>query len=174
MTPLKPGMGWPIGIAALLAATVAGNLAVMRIAGDDPAFAVEPDYYRKAVLYDSTLAQAARNQALGWTAESRFAPLAPGRETPLRVTLTDSAGAPVAGATVQVTAMFNARAADRLEATLAPQPDGSYAATLPVAHAGLWEVRIEATRGGDRFTASHRLDVVRARGPERPSAPGGE
>ena len=29
----------------------------MRIANDDPSFAIEPDYYRKAVTWDSTLAQ---------------------------------------------------------------------------------------------------------------------
>ena len=47
---MKPGAGWPIGIAIVLAATVVGNLVMMRVAGDDPSMAIEPDYYRKAGL----------------------------------------------------------------------------------------------------------------------------
>ena len=54
----------------VLALTVAGNLWVMRIANADPSFSVEPDYYRKAVDWDSTMAQRARNEALGWQLRS--------------------------------------------------------------------------------------------------------
>lgn len=157
---MKPGMQWPIGITLLLAATIVGNLLVMRVAADDPAFAVEPDYYRKAVLHDSTMARQQRSAALGWTAEARFEPLVPGRDTPLHLVLRDARGAPVAGATVRVVALFNARAADRFTMTLTPQPDGSYAAPVPVAHAGLWELRIEATRGAEQFVDTRRVDVL--------------
>lgn len=158
---MKPGAGWPIGIATVLVATVVGNLVVMRVAGNDPAFAVEPDYYRKAVEYDATMAQERANAALGWTATSAFAPLTDGRDTPLRVTLADASGAAVSDATVRVVAMFNARSGDRLDAVLVPEGDGRYVTTLPVAWAGQWEVRIDATRGADRFTASQRVEVSR-------------
>ena len=41
---MKPGAGWPIGIALVLCATVVGNLVMMRVAGSDPSMAIEPDY----------------------------------------------------------------------------------------------------------------------------------
>ena len=50
-------MGWPIGVATILASTVVANIIVMQIANDDPSFAVEPDYYRKAVNFDATMAE---------------------------------------------------------------------------------------------------------------------
>ena len=170
---MKPGAAWPIGIAVLLVATMAGNLVMMRIASDDPAFAVEPDYYRKAVHFDSTMAQERANTALGWTATSRFAPLADGRDTQLRITLADASGAAISDATVRVVAMFNARAGDRLDALLVPEGDGAYVTALPVTWAGQWEVRIDATRGTDRFTASQRVEVTRQRVAPDESAGGG-
>ena len=54
---MKRGMWWPIGITTVLATTVAANLWVMRLANEDHSFAIEPDYYRKAIMWDSTLAQ---------------------------------------------------------------------------------------------------------------------
>ena len=63
---MKRGAWWPIGITTVLATTVAANLWVMRIANDDPSFAIEPDYYQKAIMWDSTLAQARRDAILGW------------------------------------------------------------------------------------------------------------
>ena len=54
---MKRGLWWPIAVAAILATTVAANIWVMMIANDDPSFAIEPDYYRKALAWDTTLAQ---------------------------------------------------------------------------------------------------------------------
>ena len=67
---MKPGMGWPIGVTVILGATIAVNLWVMKIANSDPSFAIEPDYYRKAVHYDSTMAQQRLNASLGWGVEA--------------------------------------------------------------------------------------------------------
>ena len=63
---MKRGSWWPIGITAVLATTVAANVWVATIASDDPSFAIEPDYYAKAIAWDSTLAQARTNATLGW------------------------------------------------------------------------------------------------------------
>ena len=40
---------WPAGLTLILAITVAANIWVMRIASDDPSFAIEPNYYARAV-----------------------------------------------------------------------------------------------------------------------------
>lgn len=160
------GRAWIAAVVAILAATVALNLAVLRLAKADPSFAVEPDYYRRALRWDDELAQRRRNAALGWRASPALdvasAGGAAGAE--LRVRLSGADGAPLSGATVRVRAFAVARSAHVLAATLVPHAAGEYVARLPVARGGAWELRVEAARGGARFTSVHRLDVTRAAG----------
>ena len=170
---MKPGMQWPIGIAVILAATVAANLTMMRIANSDPSFAVEPDYYQKAVAFDSTLAHVNASARLGWSARVTIAQdtASRGDSTSVQasdhtmgplvaVALRDSLQQPITHATVTVHALFIARANDVLSATLAETTPGNYRAALPVQHAGIWEIRIAATRGTDAFVSSARVDVA--------------
>ena len=159
---MKSGMGWPIGVATILAATVVANIVVMRIASDDPAFAVEPDYYRKAVQFDSTMAQQRQNLSLGWGFDAAIDSIGDGRQTRLAVKLRDASASPLPGARVAVMARFNARANDTLSAVLTEEAPGTYVTTLPIAHAGVWEVRVDATHGSQRFSTSARVNAVRA------------
>ena len=71
---MKPSTRWPLGITALLALFVGVNVYLMRVANDDPSFSVEPDYYHKAVVFDSTIAQERRNVVLGWRASTSIDP----------------------------------------------------------------------------------------------------
>ncbi|MGH7618186.1 MAG: FixH family protein [Gemmatimonadaceae bacterium] len=158
---MKQGARWPIGVALVLAATVTANLVLYYVAGADPSFAVEPDYYAKAVAWDSTLAQAKRNVALGWRVSPTLSPFTARRGALLSLTLTDSSASPIADAIVKVSAFYNARADSVLTATLQLSATG-YSATLPVAHAGEWELRFDVTRGREHFTSTTRVDVVRA------------
>ena len=156
---MRRGIGWPIGVAAVLALTVGVNIWVAVIAGDDPSFAVEQDYYKKAVSWDSTLAQQRNNERLGWRLVPALGLVTRGAATPLNIRLVDSTGTPISDATVRVSAFYNARAGTILEATLAPDATG-YATHLPIAHAGAWELRFDVRRGSDRFTAISRVDAV--------------
>lgn len=152
------GRLWIAGVVAILGATVGVNLYVLRIASADPSFAVEPDYYGKALRWDDELAQRDHNAALGWRVEPALATTPPAGAT-LNLRLADAGGRPVRDASVRVRAFAVARAAHVVEATLAAASDGGYSAALPVNRAGLWELRVEAVRGRDRFTSVHRLDV---------------
>ena len=167
MSLLAPSVRWPLGIAAILGATVAANLVVMRVASDDPSFAVEPDYYRRAVGWDSTLAQARASAALGWRVATQVTPLVAGAPATVTLAITDRDGAPVTGATVAVEALFNARANDRHTATLPEVAPGRYAAPLPLARAGVWELRVQVRRDGappQAFHAVERVTVGRGEG----------
>lgn len=153
------GRAWIAGVAVILGATVAVNIHVFRLANADPSFAVEQDYYGKALRWDDELAQRERNAMLGWTASLALSP--DGSEgTMVRVRLADAGGAPLRDARVRVSAFSVARSARVLEATLVAEGDGEYAAPLPVTRGGMWELRVEAVRGADRFTSTHRLDLV--------------
>jgi hypothetical protein len=78
------------------------------------------------------------------------------------VSLTDAAGQLIDGATVDVAALFNARAGDVHSETLRPDGAGGYSAELPVRYAGVWELRFTVVRGDDRFTRSARVEATRS------------
>ena len=99
---MKRGTWWPIGITGVLAVTVAANIWVAKIASEDPSFAIEQDYYQKAIAWDSTLAQANRNTQLGWRLTPELGPIGTNGRLRVSARLTDAAGAPISAATVRV------------------------------------------------------------------------
>jgi nitrogen fixation protein FixH len=148
-----------VAVALALAASAGSNIWVMFVAKADPAFAVEPDYYAKAVGWDARMAQERRNTALGWQATAALTLARPGIPGRIAVHLVDGAGHAITGATVSIEAMHNARASQRYEAALTPDGDGDYASALDAHRPGAWEVRLAATRGDERFTRILRIDA---------------
>lgn len=155
-TPLAR-WGWPIGIIVVLAASVVFNFYVMFVARSDQAFAVEPDYYAKAVSWDAHMAQERANAALGWHARANLTLATTDAAGHLLVSLQDANGKPVTGARISVDAMHNARASQRYAATLTESQAGQYLAQLSAHRSGEWEVRLTASRGAERFTDVLRL-----------------
>jgi nitrogen fixation protein FixH len=156
---MKRGTWWPIGITAVLATTVAVNVWVATIANDDPSFAIEQDYYRKAITWDSTLAQARQNEKLGWHLTPALGPIGSNGGARLRATLTDSAGVPISGAVVKVSAVRVARANQVHELTLAAAEPGSYDAQLEARWPGQWELRFDVKAGSTHFTEVARVEA---------------
>lgn len=152
--------GWPVGIAMVLILSAGSNVAVMVVAKQDKAFAIEPEYYEKALRWDDTMAQERRNIALGWQASAALVLARPGRSGRLDIVLHDRASRPVDGAVVTVEAMHNARASQRYHAALTEGAPGTYQAAIDAHRPGEWEVRVTAERGGDRFTRTLRLSVA--------------
>jgi nitrogen fixation protein FixH len=132
----------------------------MVVARQDKAFAIEPEYYEKALRWDATMAQERRNIALGWTASATLVLARPGRPGEMEVALSDAAGRPLDDAVVSVEAMHNARASQRYHATLAEALPGTYRATMDAHRPGEWEVRVTAQRAEERFTRTLRLTVA--------------
>lgn len=157
------GRGWPIAMGSILALTVAVNLYVFRLASSDPSFSVEPSYYQKAVNWDDELAQRRHNAALGWVATAELVDSGDGA-TAVRVRLTDSAGAPLGGADVQLEAFAISRASQVVSLQLPAASDtsgGVYAAPLPSGVPGRWELRLDVGLGDERFTSVSRVERVR-------------
>jgi nitrogen fixation protein FixH len=151
---------WPTIIVASLASFVGLSLLLARVAERDRHFAVESDYYTKAVGWDSTMAQAGRNTALGWQVVPRLGAVRPGVSDTLVFELRDRFGAPIRDAEVSVEAMPVAYADQVVRANLrASAEPGRYAASVAMSRAGLWELRVSALRGSDRFTANLRIDA---------------
>jgi hypothetical protein len=134
-----------------------GSMAV--IASRDPGFALERDYYAKAVNYDREIDQRAVNARLGWSVESQLGPATPRSPTQLEVQVRTPSGA-MSGARVRVQALRNANAALVLEARCEEREPGRYHAALPLGHGGVWELRFVVEHGADRFTEVVRHDVL--------------
>jgi nitrogen fixation protein FixH len=150
---------WPAIIIGALVLDVGVGFAMMRLASDDPHAAIESNYYQKAITWDSTMAQAGRNSTLGWTLVPTLGAITAQREAPLTFRLRDRAGDAIAGATILVEAVQVAHAEEIVHVTLTSGADSSYSTSLPMSRAGLWELRVIATRGADRFTSDVRLDA---------------
>ncbi len=153
MTKRKRGWYWPWALGGLLAVVVGAYAAVVYIVASDPSFAVEKDAYQKGLTFGQTLADRQASDALGWSLDVHVGP-APNRMAEVRAVLTGRDGAPVDGATIEVEAFHNARAANVLGATLVATADHAYAAPMPLRRAGLWEFRVRARRGADTFFAT--------------------
>ncbi len=154
------GWYWPVVIVVLLVGSAGANIGFMIVANRDASFAVEPDYYRKAVEWDRAMAQEARNAELGWTVSARLEPAAADRAR-LVTAVRDRAGAALTGAAVRVEAFPSARAREIASFALEPTGDaGVFAATLPSGRPGLWELRVRVTRGGEVFTRTLSQDLA--------------
>lgn len=155
---MKRGMQWPIGVAMILAVTVIGDVWIAVIASRDEAFAVEPDYYRKAVNFDEEMALRDASLKLGWIVDPTLALGTPDSVGSISAIVRDSSGVLVTGARVELVAMHNARASRQLEVTLAEDSGGRYRAPLDAQRPGEWELRFLVSRGADRFAVRTRVD----------------
>jgi hypothetical protein len=151
---MRPERRWPLALAAVLVLAAAGNGVAIWLAYRDGAPAVEPDYYRRALAWDSSVAAAARGRALGWRLAVTLA--APAPRSALEVAVRDSAGAAVAGAVVRAEGFAVARAAVVIDTVLAEAGPGRYLGALSVARAEWHEFRFTVGRGEDRFVARVR------------------
>jgi len=156
----KRGWYWPLLVIALLLVPVAANGYLMLRASNDPSFAIEKDYYKKAVAWDHHQAQEARNAALGWRIDLKAGtPGADGR-TPFVAHLLDRSRQPIAGAQIDVVALRIARSGQLLETTATPGGGANYVFSLPISGAGWHEFQMTARHGGERFSTTLRQELV--------------
>lgn len=148
---------WPAAIVTVLLLQVGFGIWMARTANNDPNFAIEPDYYNRAVNWDSTMAQSRRDKALGWQAAASLV-RDTGRTAALRVVLIDAAGIPLVADSVHAAVLAVAHAGTVHELTLTPDA-GGYIALVPLAANGLWDISVRAVRGGDLFTAKLRTEL---------------
>jgi len=158
---VKKGWQWPLAVVLLGAVVIGANLILAYMAVSDPSFAVEQDYYQKALAWDDKREQDRVNAELGWTLDFEFAPArSPDGTLQLTARLVDTTGRPIPDAQIALETFHNARAARILRATLTPGGDGTYATGLLVRRPGLWEFRFEVLHEGQRFTHTTLEEVA--------------
>lgn len=154
-------------VVALIALNASIVAVTVYFARNDPSASIEPDYYAKALGFEETIRLREESARLGWTATPTISwSRAPGAGT-IRVELTDRDGASVTGADVSVVAFASARAAARQSLDLLPAGPGAnrYESALRLGRAGLWHLRITATRDGETFFSERDVLV-----PDPPAA----
>lgn len=147
---------WPGMVFGLIGLNVTIVGITLYLAHSDASFAVEPDYYGRAVDWDRTQRASAASAALGWRAELSADSVNPSGGRVLTLRLRDRSGGAVDGADASVEAFASLRAGVRRRIGLAPVGPGLYAGPLGPAE-GAWEFRITAARGAERFEDSLEL-----------------
>ncbi len=160
---MKRGGAWIGIVVALLGFSVATQAVLIWSALDDPSFAVEPDYERKARDWDLLSAERQRSRELGWTTS-----LSPRAVVSGQVDVTfeafDRHGKPVREATVNVETFHIARASTIFRARLIATGDGVYGARMPLSRPGTWEFRLRVQSGDDIYTETLRKSVITGTG----------
>ncbi len=142
----------------LLGSMLAGLGTLTYIAVDDPHFALEPNYYDKAVHWDQARDAARRSREAGFHVE--LGPLVErGGVATLELSLRDRTNQPVSGASVTVEAFPNAYATRVERLRLREVSPGKYVGELRRAVPGLWELRLSARAAAQRFQQVLRRDV---------------
>lgn len=144
---------WPVILISLLASQVVLMVALLYLANSNPSFAVEQDYYQKAMAWDEHAAQVATNQRLGWRAVIDVSDKADFRgNRELTCTLADAQGFGIADAKVELVGFPHARASERINGELHFAGDGQYRGAVRMRRGGKWEFRLRVERGTDVFT----------------------
>jgi len=157
---LPPRLRWPVLIIGALVVHVVVSLLTVVVATSNPSYAVEEDYYQKALAWDARRAQERRNLELGWQLDFEVAPpLDAGSDPQLVVRLADNSGQPLDGASVAVAAFHNARADHIVRGSPAASGSGEYSCPLAIRRAGRWELRFTVDCDGERFTRTITRDI---------------
>jgi len=159
---MKPEVRWPLFIIGLLVLQVGLGIFFFLKATSDPSFAVEENYYQKAVNWEEKQAQDRKNAELGWTLKQSVGTVNDDLTSrTLTAELLSLEEGPITGATVRVETFHNVRAGDILKAELEETAPGQYEVQLPMLRPGLWEIRFTAQLGSERFTHTARAHVAR-------------
>lgn len=154
------GWQWPVFVVALLLINIVIASFAIYYASTDKTFAVEPDYYRKAMNWDSYAAMRDASVKLGWRLTPRVEPAPDASRKPRFVLeVKDQMGKPVSDVQFRGLAFHHARAADRLDLALANSGNGVYECEAALNRPGLWEVRLIASRGRDIFESVEQVEV---------------
>lgn len=157
----RSGWQWPALVIALLLMNLALAVVAVYYATTDKTFAVEPDYYRKAMRWDSYAAMRDASAKLGWTVNARVeSTVTPTGKPRLVVHVVDKEQKEVSDVQLRAIAFHRARASDRLELALANAGGGVYECEAAMDRPGLWEVRLIASRGRDIFESVEQVEVA--------------
>ena len=114
------------------------------------------DPFGRGVAYNAVLAEAERQEALGWRA---VVSVGGGDDRSLSIAISDAQGGPLIGGTVTTSFVRPAEKMAPLRAELAETTPGQYAGHVALPARGQWDLRIAIFRSGERAELSQRIFV---------------
>ncbi len=114
--------------------------------------------FERGLAYNRVLAEVDRQERLGWTLRTAFAPAAP-HDGNLRVQLNDRDGQALSGAKLLVTFVRPVGGETPVQVELSEEASGSYVAPVRLPSSGQWDARVSVTRSGERFESTQRLFI---------------
>ena len=158
---MKPEVRWPLFIVGLLVMQVGLGLFFFFKATSDPSFAVEEDYYQKAVNWEEKQAQDQKNSELGWTLDQSVGTINDDHTSrTVTAELHQADGQAITGAIIRIETFHNVRAGEILRSNLEETAPGLYEIQLPMLRPGLWEMRFTVENGSETFTHTAREHVT--------------
>ncbi|MEM9589508.1 MAG: FixH family protein [Planctomycetota bacterium] len=143
---------WPGVVVALLGGHVVVCLVAVALATGDPSAAVEPDYYQRAVNWDSIQRAKRESAALGWTTTVEVSDTRdPLGKRMVTLKIVDREGQPVAGFNCELMLYHRARANNRETLMLTENEPGCYSSSATIRREGFWEYRLAATSGMQNY-----------------------
>lgn len=158
--PQGSGKLWAYVPALLLGCMLVGLGSMAYVAIHDPHFALEPNYYDKAVHWDQGLAEERASRDLGLVLELEKLQIAPTGNAPILVKLSSSGGQELTGQ-LTLEAFPNAFAGQIQRITLHETAPGIYTGALTKPLPGLWELRFVLTQAGQRLRETVRRDIAK-------------
>lgn len=159
------GLHWPVLVTLLFLGNIALAVTVIVISTGDPSFAVEPDYYDKALNWNDEIEQRTQNQRLGWSVRLAERPtiLAGADHTDLTLVILDQDAEPIDNASMEIIALPVARADRAQSITGRTIGAGRYTARLTNPIPGKWQIRVRVAHNDHTFT--HTLTTSLSPGP---------
>lgn len=114
--------------------------------------------YDQGLGYNTTLAEAAQNDKLGWHAAIIFSPENADTRT-IQVTMTDATGTPLPDLNVKAILVRPTNAGLDEVVQLKPLDHGRYEASFKPSALGNWDVRLRVEHGGTKWQHNQRIDL---------------
>jgi len=151
---LKPGAVWPLFVVGILMVsfTVCGITVYASVT--DGSYAVETDYYERAVRWDEIAREREESKRCAWVSDVEVRTASDG-PAELALLLRDAQGEPIDAARVEVETFHHAHRNDAVMTTMNAQGDGRYTLAIENARAGLWQVRLRARTDDGVHLATH-------------------
>lgn len=152
MSFLKSGKQWPMIVVGILGVSLTVCGITFYAAVSDASFALETDYYEKAVEWDETMEARRASAELGWMASCTIsgADQHTGKRW-LMVSIVGADGGPVELEEIRATAFHHARRGEEREVALRTIRPGVASGELGAGADGLWQVRLRVESAGDVF-----------------------
>lgn len=156
----KPGWWYPYIFVAGFGVVVAVNGTLAYFASSTFTGLWTQNAFDKGVAYNQNLALAAQQAAMGWTVETTVTPIAGEQlRAQIAISYADRDGRPVEGLEVAGEIKRPTISGHDFQTSLAAIGSGTYAATLDLPLAGVWDLTVVALGGDASYQHAQRFVI---------------